>query len=194
MNFASTLLRATILGMCATLLHGCASLPASGPRAEPTEFSISGRMSVRYVNASTGQREQLYGGFEWIEHGNAISLTLTDPLGQGVARIESNPQRTSITLRDGTLRSAPTPEALTRSTLGWTLPLAGMRDWLRGRGSKEAKTETDAAGRIRSVQEDGWTVRYPQVGEDPNGRISRIDLDYGGPGPEISLRLLPDEP
>jgi len=175
------------------LLHGCASVPRSEPRAEPVAYSISGRMSVRYTNVSTGQRDQLYGRFEWVEHGNDIDLTLTDPLGQGVARIESSSKRTLITLRDGSTRSAPTPEALTRSTLGWTLPLAGMRDWLRGRGSKESKIETDSAGRIRSVQQYGWTVRYPPREDDPSGRIYRIDLDYRGPGPEISLRLLPDE-
>jgi len=195
MNLSRISLQVASLGLCATLLNGCASLPPRAqPQAEPVEYSVSGRMSVRYVNATSSQREQLYGGFEWVEHGNAIALTLTDPLGQGVARIESNPQRTSIMLRDGSTRSAPTPEALTRATLGWTLPLSGLRNWLRGHGGKGARTETNAAGRIRSVQEDGWLVRYPQIDSDPVGHISRIDLDYSGPGPEISLRLLPDEP
>ena len=46
--------------------------------------------------------------------------------------IRSGPQNASITFRDGRKVDGATPEDLTRRTLGWTVPLQGLRYWLDG--------------------------------------------------------------
>jgi len=173
------------------LLGACASLPPPPESITPVEHVITGRLSVQYSDPN-GQKEQLHGRFEWIERGPETEVTLTDPLGQAVARILSDALQTSITLRSGETYSGTTPEALTARTLGWALPLSGMRQWLRGQASADAEVERTATGRISLMRQNGWTIQYVNVADDPPGRPSRIDLAYAGPGPEVALRIALD--
>lgn len=147
---------------------------------------------MQYADPASGQKEQLHGRFEWIERGTAIELTLTDPLGQGVARILSDTAQTSIILRSGEIYKGATPEALTSRTLGWPLPVKGMRQWLRAEAGSGAVVERTDSGRIAGMRQDGWTIRYANAADDPPGRPSRIDLDFSGPGPQVALRLALD--
>ncbi len=133
-------LRRCALVCSALLLGACATLPPP-PAASvqgPIEHVVTGRLSVRYADPANSRQEQLHGRFDWIERGEAIELTLTDPLGQAVARVLSDVRETSITLRSGETYSGATPEALTTRTLGWPLPLKGMRQWLRGQAGSGA--------------------------------------------------------
>jgi len=149
-------------------------------------------MSVQYAHPASGQKEQLFGHFEWVERGKAIELTLTDPLGQGVARIISDAEQSSITLRSGEVYKGATPEALTSRTLGWPLPVTGMRQWLRAQPSSGAEVERSAAGQIVGMRQDGWIIRYPNAARDPAERPSRIDLSFASRGRQVALRLALD--
>ena len=177
-------------GALALLLGACAT-PPKPVTSGKEEFVISGRLGAQYVD-SAGKKGELYGHFDWVEQGGNTELTLIDPLGQAVARIQTTPARTSITLRSGETYSDKSPEALTRRTLGWELPLAGMRHWLRGQGGRDAEVQRDPEGRVSRIRDDGWTVRYAYADESAPQRRSRIDLSFPGPGPQIELRLALD--
>ena len=79
---------------------------------------------------------------------------------------------------------ASDPEALTEEVLGFRLPLAGLADWVRGRPSnpQTARVEYGEEGRVRTLQERGWTVEYQEY-EDKLPK--RMRLTY----PDIELRL-----
>jgi len=172
------------------LLSACATPPKPVTTGKE-EFVLSGRLGARYVDIA-GKPGELYGHFDWIESGGSIELTLIDPLGQAVARINAGPRQTSITLRSGDTYSDRSPEALTRRTLGWELPLGGLRHWLRGQGSPGADVQRDDQGRIERIRDTGWTIRYIYGDDATPNRRSRIDLNYPGPGPQIDLRLALD--
>ena len=68
--------------------------------------------------------------------------------------------------------TAATPEALLERELGWHLPVAPLRDWLRGRPMRsEIELERDADGQVTGFVEDGWTISY---GDFRDGKPTRI--------------------
>ena len=153
--------------------------------------TIEGRLSVRYKDLESQKDDALSGRFVWTASGDDLELSLLDPLGQTVALIRSGTTGSSITFRDGRRIDGATPEALTERTLGWTVPLRGMRSWLEGRaGDGSLATKLDD-GRIR---QDGWTIRFVADDAQPAGSPpKRIDLAYPGPPAEIEMRLVVDQ-
>ena len=75
----------------------------------------------------------MQGGFSWSDDGRRYVLDLTNPLGSTEARVEGQPGSASLTKADGTRLMADNPDALAEDALGSSMPVAGLRDWLRGK-------------------------------------------------------------
>ncbi len=171
------------------LLAGCAALPAIDETRLAGSRAIEGRLSVRYKDLARDKEDALSGRFEWTQNADGIELSLLDPLGQTVALIRSDANHSSITFRDGRKVEGATPEALTQETLGWTVPLRGLRAWLDGRPAAGSRAITLDDGRLR---QDGWTIRFVREDETKASLPKRIDLSYPGPPAEIEMRLVID--
>lgn len=190
-----------LAGSLLLVLAGCASAPWTH---EPPQFhsvagarSFEGRLSVRYKDLESDKEDALSGRFEWTQSGDDIELSLLDPLGQTVALIRSDPQRSSITFRDGRKVEGATPEALTQETLGWTVPLRGLGSWLAGKpAAGSTAVALDDGGGMR---QDNWTIRFVRDPDPSAGNAAqrspprRIDLHYPGPPAEIDMRLVIDQ-
>jgi outer membrane lipoprotein LolB len=178
------------LAACTTLHPG--SEAGTGPGATPApDMELTGRISVRYHTLSTDHEETVFASFDWSEHGQDVDLDLLNPLGQTIARVRSTPQASTLTLSNGRVYSGATPEALTSEVLGWTLPVQGLRAWLRGqRASQDTPAASpDPDGNERLV-ENGWTIVYPS-GTDASAP-RRLNLSYPGPGIALDLRIVVD--
>ena len=187
-------------GSLLVVLAGCASTPWTNGRPSERTIagarSIEGRLSVRYKDLASDKEDALSGRFEWAQSGDDIELSLLDPLGQTVALIRSDPNRSSITFRDGRKVEGATPEALTQDTLGWTVPLRGLGSWLAGRpAAGSAAVALDDGG----IRQDNWTIRFVRDDDTLAGDAAnrsppkRIDLHYPGPPAEIDMRLVIDQ-
>ncbi|HYD93760.1 MAG TPA: outer membrane lipoprotein LolB [Noviherbaspirillum sp.] len=185
-------------------LAGCAGMPppvaqpAQATAARPFHDSIDlgGRLSVRYQGER--QEEALHGSFAWRQTPLRTTVTLLSPLGQTVAVIDVSPQGATLTQAGQPARSAPDVDSLTAGTLGWPLPVAGMREWLQG-------FALDAAGRrfvaspaaAEVVTRDGWHIRYAnwldENGAAADNRARRVDLarrtEQAG---DVSIRIVID--
>lgn len=168
------------------LVSGCASLPQGALDRTATGHTIEGRISVRYKSLATDKEDALSGRFVWTASGDDLELSLLDPLGQTVALVRSSPARSSITFRDGRRVDGATPESVTQQTLGWTVPLHGLRYWLEGASDPDSDASTTLDGRLR---QGNWSIRFSGGDSPPK----RIDLSYPGPPAEIDLRLVVDE-
>jgi len=176
------------------MVAACASLPPppSGATAAPIGREMSGRLSVHYHDLSTDHEETTFANFDWTERGENVQLSLFDPLGQTVARIESNPSNSVLMLRDGRRFVGETPEALTREALGWTLPVRGLIAWLGGRSARDGSLVVSSGpDHSRRLSEDGWTILYPDAADPPDAP-RRIDLSFPGPPVAIDLRIVID--
>lgn len=169
------------------LLAGCATVekqpaPAAGPVGDA--FGLSGRVSVKYgAEAASGK-------ITWQHDAASDDLLLSNPFGQGVARILRQDGLVSLTTSDQKVYRATDVEALTEQVLGWRLPLAGLPDWVRGRAAAGAPAETrlDGSQRLAELRQSGWLVEFLDY-KSANGPPALLRLSRE----EVEIRLVIDE-
>lgn len=165
-----------LLGACSTAPSTKTSLP-SAPYYEV--ISLSGRLSVSYQQQ--GKAQSLQGKFNWDQTATTTHIALFTPLGQTMAQIVIEPDRAMLQQTGEAVRIASDVSALTTDTLGWPLPVTGLKEWLQGFYSnalgKQQMVKRDAqAGFIQN----GWEVQYVQWQDDGSGFSipKRIDLKH----------------
>lgn len=197
---------ALVLGASCALFAGCASvrpandLFAGTQDADATITRYQGRFSARYTQGNAEQ--SAVGSFLWRERGSDVQLELMSPLGQTLAIVSQNTQGATLELPNQPPRRAPEVDTLMQDALGFSLPVSGLRDWLRARPAPgtPAHVARDAQSRPETIEQNGWTVRYVAWSDGGNtdsaakARIRRLDLDRpnGANGP-LSVRLVLDQ-
>jgi len=166
------------------MLPGCATVPAPAIQTEPEaysrhlqrltsirEFSLSGRMAVQTENRGVS------GSLRWEHAEESDRLAMYSPLGAQVAEIISGSAGVTLTTSDQKTYAAEDAEALMQQTMGWSLPLNGLTDWVLGRPAPGAYDQAgwDMQGRLTGMRQDGWQIEYPTYltvdGMDMPGKI-----------------------
>jgi outer membrane lipoprotein LolB len=171
-RFLSTLCAGLLLAACAGMPTG----DGQGSRAPVAPYQetidLSGRLLVNFQK--DGQPDTISVRFNWAQAPALINIDLVTMLGQTVARISVTPDSATLTQANQAPRVAADIDALTRQTLGWSLPVSGLRDWVQGYA-------TDAEGRRFAASpanntvttRDGWRLRF----------VSWQDPDAAQPSP-----------
>ena len=137
-------------------------------------FDLSARFAVRHGS------ESATGGVQWRHSETADDLLITNPLGQGVARITRSGAEFELETSNGERYRAPDAETLTQQVLGWSLPLRGLPQWVLARPlpGEPAEIARGDDGRVKSLNQDGWQIDYEQyAGEHPSRvNLAREDL------------------
>ncbi|HEY4317668.1 MAG TPA: lipoprotein insertase outer membrane protein LolB [Herbaspirillum sp.] len=198
----------------ALLGAGCANLPpspastgaeaaAQGKRAYRQDIVLEGRLSLRY--RQNQEDRSVHGSFVWTQNGSLTTLRLLSPLGQTLAVIDIKPGLATLTQSGQPPRSAADADALTAQTLGWPLPIAGMRNWLQGfaidAGGKSFVAQAPAGGdeAVTVNTRDGWRIQYlnwqtADAGINDAGMPKRIDLErYTEQAGEVAIRIVIDK-
>ncbi|MDB5961493.1 MAG: outer rane lipoprotein LolB [Massilia sp.] len=189
-------------GLCAALLGGCATVAPpqqSGAAASliapyRSNFDTSGRLSVNYKH--NGTPESLTGKFTWVQTPSRLDVTLSSPMAT-IATITVTPESATLVQADKAPRVAPDLESLTTASLGWTLPVSGLRDWLQGYAAAADGSRFVASAANNTVTtRDGWRLRFVSWQNDANGRPApkRIDAERDGAGnaEELAIRIVLD--
>ncbi len=197
MRFRSLLLTLPVaLGL---LLSGCAgmvapgSAPADHQRAYQENIELSGRLLVLYQQ--NDKEQSLPGSFEWKQNRNSTAVTLLSPLGQIVATITVDAAGATLVQAKQAPRHASDLDSLMHETLGWPMPITGMRDWLQGfvrnpQGQRAAVATSNDA----TIASDGWQLRYASW-QDDFTLPKRIDLHrYTQQAGNVALRIVIDPP
>ncbi|MCU6432254.1 lipoprotein insertase outer membrane protein LolB [Undibacterium sp. Jales W-56] len=180
-------------------LSGCASPPhrAAGSASERSYHSniqISGRILVRYQQ--NGKPQSLPGSFEWQQTPDSLTIALLSQLGQTIATINQTASGASLQQAGQETRYASDLDSLLTESLGWSLPVSGLRDWLQAysRNPQGQRTALAAQDNIE-IDTDGWHLRYAtwEAGAD-SPRPKRIDLQRSTvQAGELSLRIAIDQ-
>ena len=170
------LIRYTAWLLGVLLLAACSTLPPA-PK-ENLVFAATGRFSG---NAPPG--EAFSGRFNWQETSQGSDITLSSPLGNTLARLVVRPEQSELQLGQET-QTAAQPEALLERYLKVSLPVSGLKYWLRG----AAKSGTTQAP--NSFSEDGWKIDYLQMQDGKPRLISLQNLEQVSP---IKVRLVIEE-
>ncbi|MFP5393816.1 MAG: lipoprotein insertase outer membrane protein LolB [Gammaproteobacteria bacterium] len=155
-------LRLTGAATLAMLMGGCAT---TGPRSTTgvadyrDSIEMAGRISVNYEK--NGEPASLSGKFTWAQTPGAVNVELASPLGQTMAKIAVTPTSATLTQTDKAPRSAADIDTLTAQTLGWQLPVSGLRDWLQGYATAAGGQRFVASpANNRVTTADGWEISY----------------------------------
>ncbi len=186
------------------LLAGCASMApttitkhaaSSAARSFHETIDLEGRLSVRY-QSNNNKEEALHGNFIWSQTPTQTTVTLLSPLGQTMAIIDVNAESATLTQGGRAVRSAADVDTLTAETLGWPLPVAGLREWLQGFAldmSGRRHVATPAMPEVTT--QDGWHIHYASwLGDNvTQSHPKRIDIaratEQAG---DVSIRIVID--
>lgn len=165
-------------------LAGCAGMPPTAPPASEVlqAFTLQGRVSVQYGE------ESLSGQLDWRAQADGDEVLLSSPLGQGMAAISRNKAGVRLVRPGEPVVVAENVEMLTRSELGFRLPLSGLRYWVQARPdpARPSKIRLDTAGGVEQIAQDGWRIDYLQYQES---RPRKIQVSREG----LEIRLVVDQ-
>lgn len=182
-------MRGVILLLVAGLLAGCASLPPPPlpARQDLRDFALEGRFALRATPPD--QPAQSAGGrLAWTHKNQIDTILLANPLGYGVAEIESGPAIARLRLADGKTSESSDPDSLIEEVTGQRLPVARLPAWLLGRSGGRAQIAHDDLGRPLRLVEDGWQIDYAYDNAAPDALPGRLTLSNGD-GLELRLRI-----
>jgi len=178
------------------LLSGCSHTPGlSGDVAttanQPEHWSMRGRLSVVHGEKSWS------GGLRWHHLASGDELTIRDPIGRMRLRAHSQPggactnpaHCATLELAREPPISGPDLESLLRSAADIQLPIRQLSSWIIGREHPEKNIATTAdpdtnsdktriitnpqSGRISQINQDGWTILYPEYRVENNLTLPR---------------------
>jgi outer membrane lipoprotein LolB len=154
-------------------------------------------LSVSYQK--DGKPESLSGKFMWAQTPQGIDLSLSSPLGQTIATISVTAQAATLTESGQAPRTAADIDSLSAQTLGWSLPVSGLREWLQGYATGADGRRFVASPANNSVTTgDGWRLRF--VSWQDQGALhpqpKRIDAERSASaaGAELAIRIVLDPP
>lgn len=186
--------RAALALLVAAVVGGCTTFTPIGT----APIVYTGRFSAGISRGE--QREAVSGRFTLAVSAGRTTLDLASPLGNTLARIETDAGGATLTAprSEGTLATwqGDSVDALTESVLGYRLPVSGLADWIAGRpAAGRAMRVRPVSGPAQHIDQDGWLITIDERFEH-NGAPRRLsfDRDAGDPAaPSVRLRLVLDD-
>ena len=189
--------------MLAAVLAGCATGSAhlSNPNAAAIAYrdtiDLTGRLAVNYQK--DGQPQGINGNFTWTQRPGRIDVALNSQLGTTVAQISVTPESATLTQSGRAPRTEKDIDGLTRQALGWSLPVAGLADWLQGYATDaEGKRFAASPARDNVFTNDGWRLRFSKWQDGPKGAsgaipsVIRAERSATASSDELSISIVID--
>ena len=129
------------------------------------KWTITGRVAVQ-----SGQ-EGWSATLHWDQDHDRYNMRFIAPLGQGTYELEGGPERVSLLTAENRTFNAEDPESLLLDNLGWSVPLHGLKYWIKGVPEPGINTENlllDDQGRLTDMQQSGWRISISRY-SDFNG-------------------------
>lgn len=174
------------LGACAVqpvVLPSSVKAPETPPLAMLSRFEIDGRLQVRDGDKTAAV------GVEWTHAEEGDEWLFSGPLGQGLARIQSDSDGARMTLADGRRIEAASAAELAERLFEVQAPFVQLPRWVTARLPEGEVRELDSVGRPLRVVDQGWTIEYLEyAGEGLAALPRKIDIHRG----DTRLRLIID--
>ncbi len=132
-------------------------------------WTLTGRIAVH------NEHENWSATLHWVQQADTYTLNLIGPLGQGAVQITGGRGSVLMRLADGQSYTANDAETLLRERAGWSVPVTGLRYWVRGLPDPRttAQQGLDEAGRPLFFEQSGWRIEYARY-----ARVNGIDLPH----------------
>lgn len=120
-------------------------------------WSLKGRVAGKSYD------EGFRAGVRWEQQQQNFNIDLHGPLGRKVAEIKGDKIDVQLNTSKGESYTANNPESLMQKLFGYSLPINGLRYWMRGIPDPEqvyASLELDDQGRLKQLHQAGWIIDY----------------------------------
>lgn len=170
---------------CVLLTAACTMVPFESrvPAAPSTPFDFSGRVRVSFDGRAFSS------ALRWQHVPGRDEIWLLSPVGQTLAHIVDGGDGAVLTAADQRQYSAANVESLTRQALGWELPVANLKYWMRGDVAPGSAPDAVVRGddrRIARLEQGGWRVALTYYPAQEYEGLPRT-LDLAGGSHEIRL-------
>jgi len=161
-------------------------LQTAAHRQHLASWKLTGRLGIQTEN--NGGSLDLF----WNQQNETYKIRLIAAMGQGSILIKGDAHGVMLRTDEGETYADNADELLT-SSLGVSVPLSSLRDWLRGVPVADRPVQKqlwDQQGQLYKLVQDGWNIEmsaYKKVGEYnlPHAfYLSRNDQ------PELGIRLV----
>ena len=163
--------RLVILLLLSITLTACTSLWQTRPDTNPetmwnarqiellqfNNWNIHGRTVIR------NKQEAWNVGLRWQQKNKDYQIQLLGPFSQGGVSLVGNDENVTMTMDDGQKLQSTNAEELITKTLGVSLPINALRDWVRGLPYQKTKitlVEYDEDGQITHLVQQGWDIDF----------------------------------
>jgi outer membrane lipoprotein LolB len=151
------------LAGCATSTANLSSAPVAAYR---DTIDLNGKINVTYQN--NNETNRIIAKFSWAQRPGQVDVSLFDSFGQTVGEISVTPEAATLTQPKRAPRTEKDIDTLTRQALGYSLPVAGLRDWLQGYATDAQGKRFAASPANNSVfTRDGWNLRFAEWQDKP---------------------------
>ncbi|MFP5344965.1 MAG: lipoprotein insertase outer membrane protein LolB [Gammaproteobacteria bacterium] len=173
--------------VCTLVLASCAAppfKPAALVAPVQDNWEFIGRISV-----STPE-QAWHGEIRWSQQGDSYDIQLNAPLGQGALRLSGDARGVRLIASGGAEQFAADPETLLQQRLNLSLPVSGLRYWVRARPAPDAAQtqELDAHERPLRLTQSGWEIEYKRYAGTGSGDLpDKLFLRNAGAHVEVRL-------
>ena len=175
--------------MAACVVAGCAAvappLEAPVPPA-PAQFDLSGRLSAKRGDNAVAAN------FTWTHAPEGDRVDVATPLGQTVARLESDGAQVRMERPGQPAESFADWDAVTLAVFGVGIPVDGLAAWIVGAPAAGAPStgERDPQGRPLVLRQRGWEIVYAYA-DTGRTRPTRLIMRYPDALP-VEVRIVVD--
>ena len=154
----------------AAVLAGCAELQLFTPPQQSDtrawevhraalagleRWSVTGRLAIQ--SGQEGWNATLH----WDQDNEKYTMRLIAPLGQGTYQLYGDDHVVSLLTAENKVYQADNPEILLQQNLGWSVPIGGLKYWIKGMPEPGVDMENlvvDKDGRMTDLQQSGWRI------------------------------------
>lgn len=172
------------MGGCGTTIQPPKNLKTIiAPKKEKKLSQLNDFETIGKIGFSDGKK----GGnatIQWEQEGENYHIRLFGPLGSGSIQIVGEPKQVYLISEDGQIVHAKNPESLVEKELGWTIPVSGLRYWLRGLpapGTPPQQIQLDDMQRIWQIKQHDWTITYQSYQETQGVPVPHKLMLQNGP-------------
>ena len=155
-------------------------------RQQLSSWKLTGRLGMQTEN--NGGSLDLF----WNQQNDVYKIRLIAAMGQGTILIQGDALGVMLRTNEGE-SYAENADELLASSLGVSVPLSGLHDWLRGVPAADRPVQKqlwDDHGQLHKLVQDGWNIEmsaYKKVGKHSLPHVFHLDRDDQ---PELEIRLM----
>lgn len=121
------------------------------------EWHIAGKVGIR--DGNQGHNVSM----EWQQNHDKYRLRFYSPFSTESVVVSGKPGDVTLITADGKQYTSPNPEQLLFEHVGWNIPFAGLRYWIKGQAapySTPTKIKLDKYNQLQTLDQDGWHIDY----------------------------------